>query len=247
VVQEFTDDYSEYVGYTFQYNLFGVGWLTRPARTDPRLVIGDQKVRSANNFMNLNSVLIRYHIWRVLSSMLFLGQFSFGFVMQLYFFTHFGSRLETNARFPRPGDYVYYIFIMATLVSLMSLLVAWPRGYALTGPSVIFAMIYYWSRLEPEAPLSVWGFQVKGFQLPFALIFLSLLMGGDIWKDIVGLAAGHVYYFVKDILPLEYKVDILRTPRFFLLLVNKLSRAPAPAAVPAAGARWGEGRRLGGN
>lgn len=194
--------------------------------------------------------LLRYHLWRLLSSMLFLGGFSFGFVMQLYFFTHFGSRLETHAKFSRsPGDYLYFLFVLTIIVSVVSLLVAWPRGYALTGPSMIFAMIYYWSRVEPEAPLSVWGFQVKGYQLPFVLIFLSMLMGGDIWKDIVGLAAGHVYYFLKDVLPTVYHVDSMRTPRFFSKLVEKATNVtPTGPAAPHAprDAVWGQGQRLGG-
>lgn len=170
--------------------------------------------------------------------------------MQLYFLTHFGSRLEAHTKFSRsPGDFLYFIFLLTVIVSVVSLLVAWPRGYSLTGPSVIFAMIYYWSRVEPDAPLSVWGFQVKGYQLPFALIFLSLLMGGDIWKDVVGLASGHIYYFLKDVVPMEYRVDTLRTPRFFSKVVEKATNSRAAAAVPQAprDAMWGQGQRLGGN
>jgi Derlin-2/3 len=195
----------------------------------------------------------RYQIWRLITSGLFLGGFSFGFVMQLYFFTNFGSKLESHQRFSQtPGDYVYFLILISALVSLASLLTAWPRGYPLTGPSTIFAIIYYWSRCEPESRLSIWGFEVKGYQLPFALIFITLLMGGDVWKDIVGLAAGHLYYFLRDVVPVAYKIDLVRTPLFIQKLASRISSTQSgarPAAAPAPQNRFfvGRGVRLGGN
>ena len=118
----------------------------------------------------------------------------------------------------------------------------------MTGPSVIFAIIYYWSRCEPEARMSIWGFEVKGYQLPFALLFLTLLMGGDIWKDILGLAAGHVYHFLKDVLPVEYKVELIKTPRFFQrFFAASGPRVTVPAPDQPGRLFVGGGHRLGGN
>jgi Derlin-2/3 len=197
-------------------------------------------------------ILCRYQLWRVLTSGLFLGGFSFGFVMQLYFFTNFGSKLESDQRFNQtPGEYVYFLIIISFFASLASLLVAWPHGYAFTGPSVIFAIIYYWSRCEPESRLSIWGFEVKGYQLPFALLFMTLLMGGDVWRDIVGIAAGHLYFFLKDVLPVSHKINLLRTPAFLQKLVAKITHTEA-RPVPGPGPQprrffTGTGVRLGGN
>lgn len=174
--------------------------------------------------------------------------------MQLYFFTTFGSKLETHQRFSQtPGEYLFFLVVIALLVSVFSLLLAWPRGFPLTGPSIIFALIYYWSRCEPEARMSIWGFEVKGYQVPFALLFMTMLMGGDIWKDVVGLAAGHVYHFLKDIVPVEYKMDILKTPMFVRKLAARWTQGsgaqpPTAAERPAVGRLWGGGgQRLGGN
>jgi Derlin-2/3 len=170
--------------------------------------------------------------------------------MQLYFFTNFGSKLESHPRFSQSaGDYAYFLILISVFVSVVSLLAAWPRGYPLTGPSVIFAIIYYWSRCEPEARLSIWGFEVKGFQLPFALIFLTLLMGGDIWRDLVGLAAGHLYFFLKDVLPVASKFNLLKTPMFIQKLAARISQSPVrtPAGPQPTRFFMGRGVRLGGN
>ena len=32
--------------------------------------------------------------------------------------------------------------------------------------------------------------------------------------DLIGIAAGHLYYFLKDLLPITHSTDILKTPKF---------------------------------
>ena len=60
------------------------------------------------------------------------------------------------------------------------------------------------SRREPHAVLNFFSFNIKGFQFPFVLLFFHLLMGQSIWGDLLGLGSGHIYYFLKDVVPQEY-------------------------------------------
>jgi len=41
---------------------------------------------------------------------------------------------------------------------------------------------------------------------------LSVFTGGDILSDIIGILSGHIFYFLKDIVPIQYQYDILKTP-----------------------------------
>jgi len=50
--------------------------------------------------------------------------------------------------------------------------------------------------------------------LPFAFLALSVLTGGDILSDIIGIVSGHIFYFIKDIVPIQYQYDIFKTPSF---------------------------------
>ncbi len=50
--------------------------------------------------------------------------------------------------------------------------------------------------------------------LPFVFLGLSVVTGGDILSDIIGIVAGHIFYFLKDIVPIQYHYDILKTPGF---------------------------------
>ena len=67
--------------------------------------------------------------------------------------------------------------------------------------SWIFAMNYVWCKMEPDAMVSLWGCPVKASNLPWVLLMLSLLTGGDPFKDLIGIAAGHTFIYLKLILP----------------------------------------------
>lgn len=57
--------------------------------------------------------------------------------------------------------------------------------------------------------------------MPFAMLALTIVTGGDLIHVIIGIIAGHIYFFLKDIAPLENKLDILRTPKFVVDLTEK--------------------------
>ena len=83
-------------------------------------------------------------------------------------------------------------------------------------------------------------------------MFVTLLMGGDVWKDLLGIAAGHLYHFLKDILAMEYNMNPLKTPLWVHKLTARLMRIPTGAVPPAEEAPRGRvfiggGYRLGGN
>ena len=51
---------------------------------------------------------------------------------------------------------------------------------------------------------------------PFALMVMNLLSGGGILNAIIGIVSGHLYYFVKDIMPLQNQLDLLKTPKYLV-------------------------------
>jgi hypothetical protein len=44
------------------------------------------------------------------------------------------------------------------------------------------------------------------------MIAFHLLTGGSPWADLVGVAAGHSYIYLKMVLPESYNYDLLKTP-----------------------------------
>jgi Derlin-2/3 len=204
------------------------------------------------NLLSLHWLLViqKLQIWRLFTSVCFFGTFSFRFIFQLYFFSSFSSKLEQNECFQQPGEYLFFLILQVLLLDVISLILAWPTGMPMLGPALIFAIIYYWSRREPHANLSFFSFTIKGYQFPFALLAFQILMGGNIWGDLLGLGSGHLYYFLKDVVPAEYGRVLISTPRLLQDFMAQYSQgaggggaAPRPA-MPNFG---GGGQRLGGN
>lgn len=56
--------------------------------------------------------------------------------------------------------------------------------------------------------------------LPWVLLGFSVILGNTIWVDLMGMAVGHVYYFLEDVFPKQRGgFRILKTPIFLLVFV----------------------------
>eukprot|EP01066_Platyproteum_vivax_P008070 Platyproteum_vivax@DN3317_c0_g1_i1.p1 len=209
--------------------------------------------------LNWQLVLHKFQIWRILTNVLYLGPFGFPFLMNIYFFVIFSTKLERNEIFLPAGDYLFFIILQTIALDLVSLLVEWPTGLPTLAPSLIFAIMYYWSRREPFAVLNYWGFEIKGSQFPFVIMFVSLLMGNSLWLDLLGLFTAHLYFFVRETVADEYNVFLIHTPGFLRRLMLRVegrsvqpdTRAAAAGGPPGGGGGGGPnftgaGQRLGG-
>jgi len=70
--------------------------------------------------------------------------------------------------------------------------------------------------------MTIYGFPVKSGHLPWVLIALHMLTGGSPFGDLVGVAAGHSYIFLKMILPQSHGYDLLKNPSWIEFLTRKL-------------------------
>ena len=50
-----------------------------------------------------------------------------------------------------------------------------------------------------------------------------LFTGGDPFNDLIGVAAGHCYVYLKEVLPDSHGYDLLKTPKLMQLIVDKLN------------------------
>ena len=95
-------------------------------------------------------------------------------------------------------------------------------GYFLKIPvlssALVFMILYVWSRRNPETPMNFFGFRFKGFYIPWVMLAFSVLIGNSPVMDLLGIAAGHLYFFLQDVLPETSGAlggtRLLITPRF---------------------------------
>ncbi|KAM8827398.1 derlin-2 isoform 2-T2 [Spinachia spinachia] len=132
------------------------------------------------------------------------------------------------------------ISIFGTFVSLVFL-----------GQAFTIMLVYVWSRRNPNVRMNFFG--LLNFQAPFlpwVLMGFSLLLGNSIIVDLLGIAVGHVYFFLEDVFPNQPGGGRwLKTPSIIKMLFDTpeedANYNPLPEERPG-GFAWGEGQRLGG-
>uniref|UniRef100_A0AC35GLT3 Derlin n=1 Tax=Panagrolaimus sp. PS1159 TaxID=55785 RepID=A0AC35GLT3_9BILA len=88
-------------------------------------------------------------------------------------------------------------------------------------------LVYVWSRRNPLVPMNFFGIlSFNAPYLPWVLLLFSLLLGNNAMVDGLGIACGHLYYFLEDVFPNQpYGFHILKTPAI-------LKRIFDPAPMP---------------
>jgi Derlin-2/3 len=119
------------------------------------------------------------------------------------------------------------------------------------GSSLTFMMVYVWGRRNEFVNMSFLGlFNFSAPYLPWVLLAFSWVLGSSPLVDVLGIAAGHSYYFLADVYPRMSGRRPLATPA----LLRALFPGEVDAGVGAGGgafafaapqARAG-GRALGG-
>merc|ERR1712118_367463 len=134
----------------------------------------------------------------------------------------YSCQLEGSTFQNRTDDFIFMnIFGMITML-LMTLLVPmfWTPFLA---SSLIFMHCYLWSRFNHTTQVSIMGMvTVQAFYLPWCLVGLSVAMGASPVADLLGIFAGHLYYFCVELYPRAHGVTIVSTPMFLKRAVNEM-------------------------
>lgn len=75
-------------------------------------------------------------------------------------------------------------------------------------------MTYIFCRKNPDQEFKVlFILKLKASQFPWFYLFFRLITGHSLWNLLVGLVVGHLYVYLKELLPLTTRKTYLPTPR----------------------------------
>jgi Derlin-2/3 len=118
------------------------------------------------------------------------------------------------------GGTADYAFCMLLGVGMMlasyPLLLGWFSLPPVFCQNLIYYVLYIWSKRNPTAQANIWGFPMQAIYLPFAYLILTVFMGNPYLPMLHGMAIGHIYYFLVDVIPTVYGKDFVQTPRFLI-------------------------------
>lgn len=165
-------------------------------------------------------------MWRLVSNFLF-----FGGTLGLDFLFHmcaWRSRLWVAARrvqphphrHPRPPDFLvryargleegygrgrsldFLFLVFCGGAMLMAVAPYLTTNMYFFGSPLTFMLVYLWARRNPGMQIALLGLvHFSAPWLPWALLGFSLLLGHDVTSDALGIAVGHVYFFLEDVWP----------------------------------------------
>lgn len=159
-------------------------------------------------------IIGKFQIWRLLTSFLHLGSLGFSFLINVYFVYHYSAQLERGFFMGRTADYCWMLFLVMVITLACSLFVP---VYA-AGPALQLAILHVWGRQASNVTVRLYGFiAIPAKFLSLATIGLEVVTTGSVIPAcVIGLAAGHVYYFLdKEYPQLPSGKRVISTPVAF--------------------------------
>ena len=160
----------------------------------------------------------------------------------MFFLVKYSKSLEEGSFRNRSADFLWMLLIGAIVLTAFGPFV----NVQFLGSSLSFMMVYVWGRRHPRLPLSFLGiFSFSAAYLPWVLLAFSVMLGSSPVVDLLGMAAGHTYYFLEDVYPhTPTGRRLLKTPAIIKALFPQEQQIVRPATVPmpmpaAAGAGGG--------
>ncbi|XP_042945638.1 derlin-2.2-like isoform X2 [Carya illinoinensis] len=148
------------------------------------------------------------------------------FLFHMFFLARYCKLLEENSFRGRTADFFYMLLFGATVLTGIVLIGGTipylSESFAkiiFLSNSLTFMMVYVWSKQNPFIHMSFLGlFTFTAAYLPWVLLGFSVLVGASAWVDLLGMIAGHAYYFLEDVYPRMTDRRPLRTPSFIKAL-----------------------------
>eukprot|EP00659_Diplonema_papillatum_P004495 gene4495-6965_t len=166
----------------------------------------------------LNFKLIREgEVWRLVTCFLYFDPFSVHLFFHLHFL-HFNSRrLEEHFYHRRTSRYLYMLLFGAVILLALAAVLDLP----FLSHSLVLMVLYVWSRRNPDEHLSIYGLvTLSAPYLAYLLVGLDFVFGSLPMTDIIGITAGHIFWYIEDILPrlLKRNKELVPTPGFLVAL-----------------------------
>ena len=154
------------------------------------------------------------------TNFLFMGELGIDFVFHMFFLIRYSKSLEETSFRNRPADFLWLlVFGMIVLTAIAPFV-----KVQFLGTSLNFMLVYIWSRRNPHVPLSFLGvFNFSAAYLPWVLMLFSVLIGSSPLMDVLGMIAGHTYYYLEDVYPRTAQGAgrrLLKTPGVFVALMG---------------------------
>lgn len=195
-------------------------------------------------------------LYRPVLSSMFFGAFSMQWIMTVPTFISFLSQNEKGSFVGKPVDFIWMLLFLAYTTGALALAVGFPWTYF----SMLLGLCWVHCKRNPGDRSALFGFEFRSAYFPWVLVAFNFIISQTLLPGLVGIAAGHTYVFLQDVLPTTHGRRLLDTPEWFHKVMARLgvfnhqvrfggfqpeAQPQRPQERPG-GHAWGRGRALGG-
>ena len=176
-------------------------------------------------YLDYDLVFQNFQIWRLFTNILFIGGFSTSF---LFFFImiymHFRNVEQNSIVLRVYAKFIMMIFYLLCFLNILNIfsykIFGFKPGFTLS-QQLLLAFIYIDSKREPQKMINLYFIPMKNAIYPYALIVFNIVSGAGIYDNIIGIIAGNIYFVLMDVLPQSKNLNLLKTPKFLVDLLEK--------------------------
>lgn len=171
-------------------------------------------------FFSSKRVFSDRELWRIATSLLYLGKFDITMLSRLIGFVQYSHTLEANVFTGRPEDYIVFLVFGTVFFTGLAGFVYVP----FLSDCLISYLTYYWAKHFGDHKVQILSlpFQVDAMYMPLISIGLATLRGIiPVLQVLLGFAVAHLFFFLRDVIGVRYNLSLLRAPSW-------LTRATRP-------------------
>lgn len=148
-------------------------------------------------------LIAKGQVWRCATTFLYFGSPGLDFALHMYFLVRYSRMLEESREFHGKSSDFFWLLCFGMLVIC---LLAPFLHVTFFGSSLTFMMVYVWARRNENVMLSFLGlFPFRAPYLPWILLTFSAVVGSNAFYSMIvdglGILAGHLYFYIMDVLP----------------------------------------------
>ena len=176
-------------------------------------------------YFNYKLIFVQHQYWRLITTFLFFGTFSFTFMFNIMFTYRYARMLEEGSFRSNSADFFFMLLFGAVLMTIIAPFVK----LLFLGHAFTIMLVYVWAKRNTQIQLSLFGefgylmcffchfifgitrinsssiilglFNFRAPHLPWILLGFSLILGNSVLTDVMGILVGHVYYYLQDVFP----------------------------------------------
>eukprot|EP00354_Favella_ehrenbergii_P004023 CAMPEP_0170462500 /NCGR_PEP_ID=MMETSP0123-20130129/7981_1 /TAXON_ID=182087 /ORGANISM="Favella ehrenbergii, Strain Fehren 1" /LENGTH=254 /DNA_ID=CAMNT_0010727733 /DNA_START=11 /DNA_END=775 /DNA_ORIENTATION=+ len=199
-------------------------------------------------YFNWKLIWNKGEYWRLISCLFFKGGLTPHTIFDFYICFRYMYSLETSAFRGKPADFITFVFLGCSFF----LIAAFTLGLQNMSGAISAMMLYFWARKNPNIEMSFLDiFHFRSCFLPYFLFLMIMLSGYDTMLDLLGMVAGHTYYFCEEVvprIPQTRSLRLLKAPAWLTAICQffRLHQFAAADGQAAAGGGGGGGGFFGG-